>query len=181
MSAAVETQSLPTGSWSLDPVHSQVGFAVEYVIGTFRGSFSPIDAKLDVSEDGNAKLVGSVPVKGVKVQDENMTAHLESPEFFDAERTPQITFESSRIERSGDDVTVAGDLTIRGVTLPVEAKGTITEPIDDPYGGVRFGLRLEATIDRTKFGLNWNNPLPNGKPSLANPVTLTADLVLARA
>jgi polyisoprenoid-binding protein YceI len=181
MSAAVETQSLPTGTWSLDPVHSQVGFAVEYVIGTFRGSFSPIDAKLDVSEDGSAKLVGSVPVKGVKVQDENMTAHLESPEFFDAERTPQITFESSRIERSGDDVTVAGDLTIRGVTLPVEAKGTVTEPIDDPYGGVRFGLRLEATIDRTKFGLNWNNPLPSGKPSLANPVTLTADLVLARA
>jgi polyisoprenoid-binding protein YceI len=181
MSAAVETQSLPTGSWSLDPVHSQVGFAVEYVIGTFRGSFSPIDAKLDVSEDGGATLVGSVPVKGVKVQDENMTAHLESPEFFDAERTPQITFESSRIERSGDDVTVAGDLTIRGVTLPVEAKGTISEPVDDPYGGVRFGLRLEATIDRTKFGLNWNNPLPSGKPSLANPVTLTADLVLARA
>jgi polyisoprenoid-binding protein YceI len=181
MSTAVETQTLPTGTWNLDPVHSQVGFAVEYVIGTFRGSFSPVDAKLDVSEDGSAKLVGSVPVKGVKVQDENMTAHLESPEFFDAERTPQITFESSRIERSGDDVTVAGDLTIRGVTLPVEAKGTVTEPIDDPYGGVRFGLRLEATIDRTKFGLNWNNPLPSGKPSLANPVTLTADLVLARA
>jgi polyisoprenoid-binding protein YceI len=181
MSAAVETQSLPTGTWNLDPIHSQVGFAVEYVIGTFRGSFSPVDAKLDVAEDGTARLTGSVPVKGVKVQDENLTTHLESPEFFDAERTPQISFESSRLERSGDEVTVDGDLTIRGVSVPVQAKGTITDPADDPYGGVRFGLHLEATIDRTKYGISWNNPMPNGKPSLGNAVTLSADLVLVRA
>jgi polyisoprenoid-binding protein YceI len=181
MSTAVETQTLPTGTWNLDPIHSQVGFAVEYVIGTFRGTFSPVDAKLDVSEDGSARLTGSAPVNGVNVQDENLSAHLQAPDFFDAERTPQITFESNRIERSGDELTVEGDLTIRGVTLPVEAKGKLTDPADDPYGGVRFGIHLDATIDRTKFGLNWNNPLPNGKPSLANPVTLTADLVLVRA
>src|SRR5437763_4862611 len=90
MSAAVETrQTLPVGTWNLDPVHSQVGFAVEYVIGTFRGSFSPVTAKLEVGEDGAAALTGSAPVNGVKVQDENMQAHLQSPEFFDAERTPQ--------------------------------------------------------------------------------------------
>jgi polyisoprenoid-binding protein YceI len=67
------------------------------------------------------------------------------------------------------------------VTLPVTARGTVTEPADDPFGGVRFGLQLEATIDRTSFGLNWNNPLPNGKPSLANEVKLSADLYLVKA
>jgi polyisoprenoid-binding protein YceI len=183
MSAAVDTgqRTLPAGTWNLDPVHSQVGFAVDYIIGTFRGSFSPVEAKLEVGEDGEAGLTGSAPVTGVKVQDENMSAHLQSPEFFDAERTPQITFASTRIHRSGDEVTIDGDLTIRGTTLPVQAKGRLTEPADDPYGSVRFGLQLEATVDRTTYGLNWNNPLPNGKPALGNAVTLTADLVLVKA
>jgi polyisoprenoid-binding protein YceI len=179
---ATELQtSLPVGTWNIDPVHSHAGFAVDYVVGTFRGSFSPIEGKLDVAEDGAARLTGSVPVTGVKVQDENLETHLESPEFFDAERTPQITFESSRIVRDGNEVTVEGDLTIRGVTVPLQAKGSIADPADDAFGGVRSGLNLEATIDRTKFGLNWQNPLPNGKPSLGNAVKISAELVLVKA
>jgi polyisoprenoid-binding protein YceI len=182
MTTATQTQqALPTGTWNVDPVHSHVGFAVEYVAGTFRGSFSPVGAKLEVGEDGSATLTGSVPVTGVQVQDENLTAHLQSPEFFDAERTPEISFRATRINRSGAEVEIAGDLTIKGSTQPVEATGTIGEPADDPYGGVRFSLRLEATIDRTAFGLNWNNPLPNGNPSLGNDVTLTAELYLVKA
>ncbi len=182
MSTTTETrQSLPTGTWNLDPVHSQVGFAVEYVVGTFRGSFSPVAAQLEVSEDGAARLTGSAPVTGVKVQDENLSAHLQSPEFFDAERTPDITFDSTSVHRSGDEITIAGDLTIKGITLPIEARGTITDPADDAFGGVRFGLKLETTIDRTQFGLNWNNPLPNGRPSLANEVRLTTELYLVKA
>jgi polyisoprenoid-binding protein YceI len=173
--------SLPTGTWNLDPVHSQIGFAVDYVVGTFRGSFSPIEAKLEVGEDGRATLSGSAPVAGVKVQDENLTTHLQAPDFFDIERAPQITFNSTEIRRSGDEIVVAGDLNIKGVAHAVEARGTVTDPADDPYGGVRFGLRLETTIDRTQFGISWNNPLPNGEPSLANDVTLTAELYLVKA
>jgi polyisoprenoid-binding protein YceI len=181
MSTITEAKhSLPTGTWNVDPVHSQIGFAVEYVVGTFRGSFSPLDAKLEVGEDGTTKLVGSVPVAGVRVQDENLSAHLQSPEFFDAERTPDISFSATEVRRSGDEIAIAGDLTIKGTTHPIEANGTITDPADDPYGGVRFGLKLETTIDRTQFGLNWNNPLPNGKPSLANDVKLAAELYLVK-
>ena len=181
MSTTTETrQALPAGTWNVDPVHSTVGFAVEYMIGTFSGTFSPVDAKLDVSDDG-ASLTGSAPVSGVKVQDENLQAHLQSPDFFDAERHPEITFASREIRRDGDAIEIDGDLTIKGTTLPVELKGTVTDPADDPFGGVRFGLQLEATIDRTSFGLNWNNPLPNGKPSLANEVKLSADLYLVKA
>ena len=176
-----ETQThLPAGTWNVDPVHSTVGFAVDYIVGTFNGSFSPVDAKLEVSEDGQT-LTGSAPVSGVKVQDENLEAHLQSPDFFDAERTPQITFASRAIRRTGDQVEIDGELTIKGVALPVELKGSVTEPADDPFGGVRYALRLETAIDRTNFGLNWNNPLPNGKPSLANEVRLSADLYLVKA
>ena len=181
MSTATETrQGLPTGTWNIDPVHSTVGFEVEYMIGTFHGSFSPVDAKLEVTDDGE-RLTGSAPVAGVRVQDENLQAHLQSPDFFDAERAPEITFESSAIRRSGDEVAIDGSLTVKGIALPVELRGTITEPADDPFGGVRFGLKLETTVDRTKFGIDWNNPLPNGEPALANEVRLHADLYLVRA
>ena len=108
------------------------------------------------------------------------TAHLQSPEFFDAERHPQLSFEAREISRSGDEVTIAGELTLKGHTEAVEISGHVTDPAPDPYGGERFGLRLETTVDRTKFGLDWNNPLPSGDPALANDVTIIVDLQLAR-
>jgi polyisoprenoid-binding protein YceI len=186
VSTSVETraeagQTLPNGTWNVDPVHSHTGFAVEYVVGTFRGSFSPIEGKLEVTDDGQAILSGSAPVAGVKVQDENLAAHLQSPEFFDLERTPKITFRSTAIERAGEQLAIRGDLTIKGVVLPIEATGTITEPTEDAHGGVRFGLELVTTIDRTKFGIEWNDDLPNGKPALADEVQLSAELILVRA
>jgi polyisoprenoid-binding protein YceI len=180
MSTAVDSpQILPVGTWTIDPVHSQVGFAVRYHVGTFRGSFSPVEAKLEVGEQGGAKLTGSAPVRAVKVQDENLAAHLQSPDFFDAERTPEISFASTEIRPSGDEVEIVGELTIKGTTAPVTARGTVGEQkvyMERPY----FGLELEATVDRTWFGLDWNNPLPNGEPALANEVTVTAELFLTK-
>jgi len=181
LSTIVETrQGLPAGNWKVDPVHSQVAFGVDYMVGTFRGSFSPVDARLEVGDDGQATLRGSAPVAGVKVQDENLAVHLQSPEFFDAERAPELSFTSAELRRSGNRVAIKGDLTIRGITLPIELEGTITEPADDPFGGVRFGLELETTIDRRRFGLEWNNALPNGQPALANEVELSANLYLVK-
>ena len=174
---STQTQTaLPTGTWNLDPVHSQVGFAVDYMVGTFRGTFSPVEAKLDVADDGSATLTGRAPVTGVNVQDENLAAHLQSPEFFDAERAPEITFSSTDIRRDGDRVEIDGELGIKGATQPVSLEGTITDPAEDPYGNLRIGLDVKTTVDRTQFGLDWNNPLPNGEPALANDVSLTANL-----
>ena len=182
MSTIAEARdTLPAGTWNVDASHSHVGFAVDYMIGTFRGSFSPVEATLAVAEDGTASLSGSTRVANVKVQDEALEAHLQSPEFFDAERTPELTFRSTEVSRSGETVTVRGELSIRGVALPVELNGTATEPITDPYGRERIGLTLSGAVDRTRFGLNWNNPLPSGEPALASRVTLTAELYLVKA
>ena len=177
---SVTRTALPTGTWNIDPVHSQVGFAVEYMIGTFRGSFSPVEGTLAVTEDGATKLAGSADATSVKVQDENLGTHLLSPEFFDAERAPKIAFSATDIVRDGDHIVVNGELTIKGITQPVTLAGTIADPIEDAYGNDRIGLSLETVVDRTKFGLNWNLPLPNGKPALANDVKLTADLYLVK-
>jgi polyisoprenoid-binding protein YceI len=182
MSAVLETRAtLPTGTWHVDATHSQVGFEVEYMVGTFRGSFSPVEASLTVDDDGTATLAGSARAEDVKVQEENLNVHLLSPEFFDAGRTPVIEFVGRDIRRSGDDVEVAGELTIKGVTEPVELRGTIADPITDAYGRERIGLKLSTTVDRTRFGLNWNLPLPTGEPALANDVRLTAELYLIKA
>lgn len=166
---------LPTGSWSLDPVHSTIGFELPYLAGTFRGQFTDVDAKLT-----EESLTGSARVASVDVKDENLSAHVQSPDFFDAERHPELKFESRELERSGEALTVRGDITIRGVTKPIELTGTVSEPLTDYAGRERVGLKLETTIDRTEFGVNWNAPLPSGEPALANEVKLVAELYFVR-
>jgi polyisoprenoid-binding protein YceI len=173
-------RTLPTGTWQLDAVHSQVGFAVKYMVGTFRGSFSPVAATLAVAEDGSASLSGSARAENVKVQEPNLIAHLLSPDFLDAERAPELGFRSTDVRVSGEHVTVTGDLTIKGVTKPVTLEGDVSEAITDPYGRERIGITLAGVIDRTEFGITWNNPLPSGKSALANEVSLEAELYLVK-
>ena len=163
-------QALPTGTWHLDPVHSSIGFEVAYMGGAFRGQFREVDATLD-----DARLTGSAKVASVDVKDENLAAHLASPEFFDVERYPELRFVSTEIE-GGEELTIRGEITIKGVTQPVELTGRATEPLTDAYGRERFGLRVETKVDRTAFGLSWNLPLPTGEPALSNEVTLVAEL-----
>jgi polyisoprenoid-binding protein YceI len=166
----------PAGTWNLDGVHSRVDFEVSYLAGTFKGEFPEIDAKLTVDGE-RASLEGSAKVASVDVKDENLSAHLQSPDFFDAERHPELRFEARDIRLNGDgNVSVDGELTIKGVAKPVAVSGTVTGPIVDAYGNDRIGLTLSTTVDRTDFGINWNNPLPSGGPSLANDVIIVAEL-----
>ena len=180
MSTLTATQVISSGTWQLDPVHSHVGFAIEYMAGTFHGTFAPFEATLDVGEDGTATLVGSARVESIQVQDENLGAHLASPEFFDAEQAPEISFASTAFVPAGETLSTSGKLTIKGSSLPVELNGTIGGPLLDPYGRERINLELQATIDRTAFGIDWNTPLPSGKPALADDVTITAELALVK-
>jgi polyisoprenoid-binding protein YceI len=173
--STTETQAVPAGTWAVDKVHSNVGFAVDYMAGTFTGSFSDFDADLT---DGALK--GSAKVASVQVKDANLEQHLQSPDFFDAERSPELSFASKSIDVDGDQVKIDGEITIKGHTEPVEIAGVFTQPFDDPFGGTRLGLKLEAKVDRDKFGVSWNNPLPSGEPALSNEVTIIADLQLSK-
>ena len=174
MAVLAETREL-TGTWALDPVHSTIGFELPYLAGIFRGQFRDVDAKLTADSLSGAGRVASIDVK-----DENLMAHLQSPEFFDAERHPELTFASNSIVRTGDDLAVRGNITIRGTSKPVELAGTIAGPLADAYGRERVNLELETTIDRTDFGLNWNIPLPNGEPALQHEVKIVAELFFVR-
>ncbi len=166
----------PAGNWSLDPVHSRVDFEVSYLAGTFKGEFHEIGAELAVDGE-RASLEGMAKVASVDVKDDNLSAHLQSPDFFDAERHPELRFAAQDIRLDGDSkVSVDGELTIKGITRPVAVTGTVTAPIVDAYGNDRIGLNLSTTVDRTDFGVDWNQPLPSGDPSLANDVTILAEL-----
>src|SRR2546423_2506117 len=166
----------PAGTWNLDSVHSRVDFEVSYLAGRFKGEFHEIGAELSVADD-RASLEGTAKVASVDVRDENLSAHLQSPDFFDAERHPELRFGAAGITLDGDGkVSVDGELTIKGVTKPVAVTGTVTAPMADPYGNDRIGLNLTTGVDRIDFGVDWNNPLPSGEPALANDVTILAEL-----
>jgi polyisoprenoid-binding protein YceI len=182
MSTTIQTTTaIPVGTWNVDPTHSHVGFELDYMGGVFRGSFSPVEATFAVDEQGDAQLEGSAQAEAVKVQDENLNAHLLSPEFFDVTRTPVLAFEATDIRRSGDDVVVNGELTIKGTTRPVELRGTISEPLTDAYRRERVTLKVSGAVDRTDFGLDWNIALPTGEPALSNEVRLAAELYFIKA
>lgn len=171
----------PAGTWTLDPVHSTAAFAVRHmVVATFRGRFEDLDATLTVGEDGSATLVGSVRADSVVVKDDGLAGHLRSPEFFDTERHPEIAYVATALRRDGDELVADGELTIKGHTHPVQARGTITGPAVT-FGDVeKIGIALEAVVDRNRFGLEWNAPLPKGGFALADEVTLSVELELAR-
>jgi polyisoprenoid-binding protein YceI len=182
-STAVATSTqLPVGTWTLDPVHSSAGFAVKHMgVSTFRGRFEDFDATLTVGEDGAAELVGTVRADSIVVKDENLKAHLGSPDFFDTERYPELRFVSRSLRRDGDQLIADGELTIKDQTHPVEARGTITDPTETLGGAVKVGVTLEAVIDRTEFGLSFNAPLPKGGVAVASEVKLIVELELAQA
>jgi len=168
----------PAGTWRLDPVHSSVAFEVDYLAGTFKGDFREVEASLAVKGE-NARLEGIAKVESVDVKDENLAAHLQSPDFFDAERHPELRFTAEDVDL-GDSIAVRGEMTIKGITKPVALAGTVTPPIEDAYGNDRIGLKLATTVDRTEFGLNWNMPLPTGQPALANEVRIVGDLYFVK-
>jgi polyisoprenoid-binding protein YceI len=176
MSTITVEPTVPTGTWTLDKVHSSVEYAVRHSgVSLFKGGVADFDAEL---VDG--ALRGSADVSTITVNDENLQAHLLSPDFFDVQRTPRVSFESTSIRRNGQELTVEGELEIRGVKQPATLTGTIAGPVEGP-AGERLGITLETIIDRTTFGITWNMELPSGGFILDNQVTLTAHLELARA
>jgi polyisoprenoid-binding protein YceI len=167
------TQTLPSGTWQADTVHSSVAFEVPYAVASFGGEVTDFEAALT---DG--KLEGTARIASLQLKDENLKAHLQSPDFFDAERHPEVRFSANEARRNGDSIEFDGEITIKGITQPATLTGTVNGPAVDHFGKNRVGLALETTVDRTQFGITWNMPLPNGEPALANEVTLKADLTL---
>jgi polyisoprenoid-binding protein YceI len=165
------------GTWNFNPVHSSADFSVKYLVATFRGRFEDVQATFT---DG--QLTGAVKTTSIVVKDENLAAHLQTPDFFDAENHPDLTFASKELRIDGEELTLVGDLTIKGITKPVTATGTVVGPAQHPAGHEALGFTLETTIDRTAYGVSWNAPLPKGGGlALSNDVKLVVELEFIKA
>jgi polyisoprenoid-binding protein YceI len=170
-------------TWQLDPAHTEVGFAVRHLmISTVRGRFTGVAAT--VTQEGEdpttARIEASVQAASVYTGIEQRDAHLRSADFFDAERYPELRFVSRRIERAGEGFQVRGDLTIRDVTrevvLDVEPHGTIR----DPWGGVRAAYSVSGRINRSDFGIKWNQLIEAGGVAVGDEVKLAIEVQLVQ-
>jgi polyisoprenoid-binding protein YceI len=167
------------GAYTADPVHSSFAFAVRYMgVSTFRGTLADVSATLAVGAEG-ASLEGTAQVESISIRTpEAFRDHVLSEEFFDVANHPLVAFRSTRVELAEDGrARVDGELTIKGTTLPVHAEG-VWQPEAELFGTRKAGLTLEATVDRTAYGLDWNADLPTGGKALADDVTLTVELTL---
>jgi polyisoprenoid-binding protein YceI len=168
---------LPEGTYNVDPSHSNVGFEVRHMgIATVRGTFRKFEGTIE-----NGTLQGSVEVSSIDTGDQGRDGHLQAPDFFDVERHPQISFRSEVAEAREGKVVLAGEITIKGITKPIELSGVYAENGEDPWGNLRLGLELEGVIDRRDFDLKWNQTLPNGNLLVANEVKLLVSVSAVKA
>jgi polyisoprenoid-binding protein YceI len=176
MSATTLTQ-IPTGIYAVDPAHSNVGFEVRHMgIATVRGAFRQFSGQIDATGEA-PRLEGAVEVASIDTGQADRDGHLQSPEFFDVQQHPQISFHTTATEIAGDgQIALTGEITIKGVTKPIELTGTLAENGEDPWGNQRVGFEVEGKIDRREFGLKWNQTLPNGNLLVANEVKLVVSV-----
>jgi polyisoprenoid-binding protein YceI len=163
--------------WVIDPAHSQIQFSVKHLgISTVRGTFGQFTGSID-EENGSAKSVTvDIDVASLTTGNEQRDGHLRSADFFDVENHPKASFTLTSFERSGDDVTATGDLTIRGTTKPVTLKGEMGGPATDPWGNQKVSATLETKIPRKEWGLVWNVALEAGGVLVSEDVKLSIDV-----
>jgi polyisoprenoid-binding protein YceI len=175
---------VPAGTWNVDPSHSSVAFEVKHMmIATVRGHFSQFAGRLIAAEDdpANSKAFGTVMTASVDTGNADRDAHLRGPDFFDSERYPEMRFESTRIQHvDGGLYEVTGDLTIKATTREVTIDVTVEGAATDPWGNDRVGLAIRGTIDRTEFGLTWQQKLAAGGMLVGEQVTIVIDVSAVR-
>ena len=186
MSTTLTAPRAATTTWNLDPVHSVAEFKVKHMmISNVKGQFTGITGVLTLDEEDIARsqVSATIDVSTINTREAQRDTHLKSADFFDVERFPNMTFESTQAERAGDDdLAVTGNLTIRGVTRPVtfQVEGPSAAG-KDPWGNTRIGLSATTRINRREFGLAWNTALETGGILVGEDVTITLDLEFVKA
>jgi polyisoprenoid-binding protein YceI len=165
--------------WQIDATHSQVAFAVRHmVISTVRGGFTAVRGTLEFDEahPENASVEAEVDVASINTRDKNRDAHLLSPDFFDAQKYPILSFKSTKVERAGNDYKVTGDLTLHGVTRPVVFDVEYGGTVKDPYGLLRAGINAHTKISRKDWGLTTNPLLETGGAVISDEVKIELEV-----
>jgi len=175
--------AVQAATYDIDVSHSSIGFKVKHMmVSKVRGTFEAFEGAIEFDENEPAGWTAGAVVQmaSVNTADEKRDAHLVNPDFFDAETYPTMTFASTAVEKDGDDWVLKGDLTLHGVTKPVEMELEYNGMVDDPWGNNRIGFSAEGKIDRREFGITWNNTLDKGGLAVGNDVTISLEIEAIR-
>ena len=169
---------LPTGTWTVDPAHSNVEFSAKHLgIATVRGAFNEFEGSFEVGEDGSAKARGTVEVVSIDTNEDQRDTHLRSEDFFHAEVHPQLSFESTEIRAVDEDAfLIHGDLTMRGVTRPIVLEAELQGTEIDPWGNERVALEARGQLNRRDWGMTFNQALGSGNMLVSDKIKLTLDI-----
>lgn len=169
---------IPAGTYTIEHDHSEVGFQVRHAgIAKVRGKFAEYDGTIAVAEDlAQSNVQVEIRTASIFTGSDARDAHLRSADFFDAENNPTLTFTSTEVRGDGEDLTVVGDLTINGVTRPVELEAEFNGAATDPFGNQRIGFEAKTKINRKDFGLTWNAALETGGVLVSDQVTILLDV-----
>ena len=184
MSSAVASPVATRTTWSIDPIHSNVEFAVRHLmITTVKGRFTDVHGTVvtDEADRANDSVEVTIGAASIDTREPQRDAHLRSADFFDTEVHPSITFRStSRRDLSPGHFKVAGDLTIHGVTRPIVLDAISEGRTKDPWGGERAGFSATGTIKRSDFGLTWNQLLETGGFAVGDDIKISVDVQLVK-
>lgn len=185
-SPATVSSAAAVSNWNIDPVHSIAEFRVKHMmISSVRGQFTGVTGTLTYNESdlGKSRVEAVIDVSTINTHDSQRDTHLKSPDFFDAEKFPTMTFKSTRVTRKGDgSLAVSGPLTVHGITKEVEfeVEGP-TPPAKDPWGNTRVGVTAKTRVNRTDFGLTFNAALETGGVLVGEDVAITLELEFVKA
>ena len=167
-------------TYTIDPAHSRLSFIVRHMgFSKVRGSFEQFEGVVRMKQDdlSTIEAEGTVQTDSVTTSDEKRDAHLRSADFFEVEKHPTITFQSTEVRNvDGDSFTLVGDFTLHGVTKQIELKGTFLGTGTDPWGGTRIAIEAETTLNRKEYGLNWNAVLESGGFLVSDDVRIALEI-----
>jgi polyisoprenoid-binding protein YceI len=176
--------AIPTGTWNVDPVHSTVEFRVKHLgIATVKGVFREYEGTIEVGEDSaTTRAYGKIKAASIDTGEPKRDEHLRSPDFFDAESYPEITFESTSIEViAEDEFHVTGDLTMHGITKPITLHAEVTGTEEDPWGNTRVGLEAQGELSRSDWEMKFNQALGSGNMVVSDKVRISIDVSAVKA
>jgi polyisoprenoid-binding protein YceI len=172
-----------TGTWQIDPVHSTVGFAAKHaMVATTRGRFESYTggATIDAASPENSSLWVDIDAASVSTGNEQRDGHLKSGDFFHVEAHPHVKYRSTSVKVDGDEIVTGGDLTVAGVTHPVEVRWEFGGLSKDPYGNVRAGFDGTATLNRKDWGLVWNAAIETGGFLVSDKIKLVLEIAAVK-
>ncbi len=171
-------------TWNMDPTHSELGFKVKHMMVTnLSGKFTDfsVQASSDDDQFSNPAISFSAKIASVNTGQEQRDTHLRSPEFFDVEAHPEMTFKASKMEKISDEnYKMHGDLTIKGVSKPVQLDVEFGGIGKDPWGNTKAGFTVNGKIKRSDFGLTWNAPLETGGVLVSDEVRINSEIQLVK-